>query len=233
MISARRRLLRIRLLLLWRPALTRRQILAAGAAVLLGFGSVASWRAAHSDTALAAARPDQLLTLLDSLNSRSQRLQAEQRQLAVTRQRLESGSNAAAITEARRRLQVLSVLAGTVQATGPGVTIVISDPDRIIPSSVLLDTVQELRDAGAEAIQIGKVRVVANTWFADIASGGVRVSGTPMQPPYTIAAVGDGATMKTALGIPGGIIDSVTAAGGSVRVAAGRSVTVSAVAPAR
>ena len=75
MISARRRLLRIRLLLLWRPALTRRQLLATGAAILLGFGSVASWRAAHSDTALATARPDQLLSVLDSLNSRAQRLQ--------------------------------------------------------------------------------------------------------------------------------------------------------------
>ena len=35
----------------------------------------------------------------------------------------------------------------------------------------MLDAVQELRDAGAEAIQIGDVRVVADTWFADTDDG--------------------------------------------------------------
>lgn len=233
MISARQRLLRIRLLLLWRPTANRRQVVATVAAVLLGFGAVAGWRAAHSDTALATARPEQLLTLLDSLNARSERLQAEQRALAVAKQRLESGSNAAAIAEARKRLQVLNVLAGTVPARGAGITIVIADPDRIIPASIILDTIQELRDAGAEAIQMGKVRVVANTWVSDIATGGVRVSGVPMQPPYTITAIGEPATMKTALGIPGGITEAVQGAGGTVRVAAGRTVAVTAVVPAR
>lgn len=230
MISPRQRLLRIRLGLVWRPAATPRQLIAAAVALILGFGSVAAWRAAHSDEALSNARPDQLLALLDSLNSRQQRLQAEQRELALTKQRLEAGSNAAAVAEAKSRLVTLEVLAGTRPAVGPGVTMVIQDPDRIIPASLLLDAIQELRDAGAEAIQVGRVRVVASTWFADRASGGVVVGGVAMLPPYTVTAIGDPTTMRTALGIPGGVKDSITAAGGAVRVSIGRKVVVSAVA---
>lgn len=233
MTTAKQRLLRIRLGQAWRPAATKRQLVAAAVALSLGFGAVAAWRASHSDTSLAVARPEQLLSVLDSLNSRQQRLEAEQRQLAVTRQKLESGSNAAAVAEARRRLSVLNTLAGTTPVTGPGLTMVIADPDQLVPSSMLLDAVQELRDAGAEAIAIGSVRVVARTWFADVPAGGVNVSGRVLKPPYTFTAVGDGATMRTALGIPGGVIESVKGAGGSVRVSVGKKVAISAVVTAR
>ena len=46
-------------------------------------------------------------------------------------------------------------------ATGPGIVLTISDPERKVDAPTMLDTVQELRDAGAEAIQIDDVRVVA------------------------------------------------------------------------
>lgn len=233
MTTARQRLLRIRLGQVWRPAATKRQLIAAGIALLLGFGSVCAWRASHSDTALAVARPEQLLSLLDSLNARQQRLEAEQRQLAVTRQKLESGSNAAAVAEARKRLAVLNTLAGTTAVKGQGLTMVVADPDQLVPSSMILDAIQELRDAGAEAISIGPVRVVARTWFADVATGGINVSGRVLKPPYTLTAIGDGPTMRTALGIPGGVIESVKGAGGSVRVSVGKTVTISAVVPTR
>ena len=77
-----------------------------------------------------------------------------------------------------------------------------------VRSAQVLDLVQELRDAGAEAIQIGSVRVVASTWFAD-AAGGVSVDGTALRPPYTVLAIGESQTMATALEIPGGVVASL------------------------
>jgi uncharacterized protein YlxW (UPF0749 family) len=68
--------------------------------------------------------------------------------------------------------------------------------------------VQELRDAGAEAIQIGSARVVASTAFNDV-SGGVAVDNMALQAPYEVRAIGDGQTMATALEIPGGVIASM------------------------
>ena len=47
----------------------------------------------------------------------------------------------------------------------------INDPDNKVTAALLLDALQELRDAGAEAVQIGDVRVVADTWFADVPTG--------------------------------------------------------------
>ena len=59
---------------------------------------------------------------------------------------------------------MLRILTGTVAATGPGVTLTIDDPDGSVTAATLLDGVEELRDAGAEAIEINdSVRVVAST----------------------------------------------------------------------
>ena len=62
---------------------------------------------------------------------------------------------------------------GPRPASGPGITLEISDPQGQVTAAVLLDTLQELRDAGAEAMQIDSVRVVASTSFVD-GTGGVR-----------------------------------------------------------
>jgi uncharacterized protein YlxW (UPF0749 family) len=82
---------------------------------------------------------------------------------------------------------------------------------------VLLDTLEELRDAGAEAVEIGSlngsaVRVVANTSFADTRTGGgpgnrVVVDGTELTSPYRFRVIGDPRTLAAALDIPGGVLD--------------------------
>ena len=93
----------------------------------------------------------------------------------------------------------------------------ISDPDRKIDAPTMLDTVQELRAAGAEAIQIGDVRVVADTWFADT-DAGLSVSGVEVTPSYVIRAIGDANTLAGAMEIPGGVTATVRRAGGDADV---------------
>ncbi len=91
---------------------------------------------------------------------------------------------------------------------------------------------QELRDAGAEAIQIGEVRVVASTWFEDDADGrGVSVAGTVLTSPYRLLVIGDAATLATALEIPGGVADTVRTAGGSIDVVQETEVVIRALQP--
>jgi uncharacterized protein YlxW (UPF0749 family) len=87
----------------------------------------------------------------------------------------------------------------------------------------MLSTIQELRDAGAEAMQVSgaperQVRVVASTAFTDSATGEVVVGGVSLGPPYTITAVGDPATLSKALGIPGGAVATMESAGASVSI---------------
>lgn len=177
--------------------------------VALGFALVAQLRQ-NSEQGLSALRQSDLVRILDDVGDRRDRLAAEASDLQAQQRALTGGAtdSQAAIDAARSRLDALGVLAGTVAATGPGVEVFVTDPQSTIRSAQVLDLVQELRDAGAEAIQIGSVRVIASTWFGD-ATGGVVVDGTELRPPYTVLAIGDSQTMATALEIPGGVVASL------------------------
>lgn len=211
------------------PRATRTQAIIGALFVLLGFLLVAAVRGNTEETFLAVARSEDLVRVLDDLSARQARLEAEARRLEVARDRLEAGSSGQALAEIQRRADGLAILAGTVPATGPGVVVTLRDPDAgAVDGALLLDTVQELRDAGAEAIQIGDQRVIVSTWFGE-ERGAVVVSGVPVTLPLEIRAIGDPDTMSTALQIPGGIADTVRTAGGSIDIAAQDAVDVTAV----
>jgi uncharacterized protein YlxW (UPF0749 family) len=179
-----------------------------------------------------AARAEDLVQILDDLDARQDRLEAEAARLAGVQAELEAGSTADAVAEARRRLAALQVLTGTTPVTGPGVFITLTDPENAIDGPVLIDAVQELRDAGAEAIQVGPARVVVDTWFADAPDGGVVVDGEPLESPIRIAAIGDPDTMLAALSIPGGLADSVRTRGAEFAASAVPDLTISVTVPA-
>ena len=198
-----------------RPRLTRAHLLAALLLGLLGFSLVVQARQTQSE-GLSSLSQSELVKILDTVTNQSERLDAQARDLQRTSEDLRTGSDQAAAAEraTRARLEVLGILAGTLPAQGDGVTLQIDDPQAAVDAAQLLDTVQELRDAGAEAIQLGSVRVVADTSFVDVdtTSGdeaGVVVDGTTLRPPFTFTAIGDPATLETALDIPGGVLETL------------------------
>jgi len=85
----------------------------------------------------------------------------------------------------------------------------ITDPHASVRADDLVDAVEELRDAGAEAMQLSGVRIVASTAIVDDPHGGVDVDGTSLRPPYRLVAIGDPKTLTSALSIPGGVVDTV------------------------
>ena len=182
--------------------------------ILIGIGTVAVARGQDSEEFLATAREPDLIRLLDDLQSRQTRLDGEILRLQAAEQNLRTGTTAEALQQAQERADDLRVLAGTTPVSGPGIRLRIEGEDAFFASD-LLNTVQELRDAGAEAIEINGVRVVVDTWFAD-ARDAISVSGTQVTQPFEILAIGGPATMATAMRIPGGIADTVSAQDGSV-----------------
>jgi uncharacterized protein YlxW (UPF0749 family) len=203
-----------------RPRATRAQAAIAALALLLGFGLALQVRTTAGSDALATAREADLVRILDDLTARNERLAAEERDLVTTRDQLSSGGNttAAALRDAQERADTLGILAGTVAARGPGVDVTVSDPSGRVDAATLLDAVQELRDAGAEAMAIGDVRVVAQTSFVDGRPGTVVVDGHPLTAPYHLTALGDPRTMSAALRIPGGVVETIDGLGGSTAV---------------
>ncbi|MDF8266255.1 DUF881 domain-containing protein [Luteipulveratus flavus] len=215
------------------PRLTKGNLLAALLALALGFATVTQVRQTRT-SGLENLRQSDLVSLLANVNNQSSRLDKDVRDLTRTRDGLKSGDNdGAALSAARDRLASLGILAGTVKATGPGIKIVVNDPDRAMIAANLLDTVQELRGAGAEAIQIGDARVVADSWFGTSKDGTLVVDGKPVRAPYTILAIGDSHTMSTAMAIPGGVVEQLKRIGahptvlelGRVEVTALRAVS--------
>lgn len=225
------------------PRVRRVDLLVALLVGLLGFAAVVQVRATQDEGPLVGARQEDLVQILDDLSNRNARLRSEISTLSQARERLTSGSDRteAALEEARRRAQVLGVLAGTSPAEGPGIMLVLNDARGTLSADVLLDALQELRDAGAEAVQLDgpvrpgggatpqtqSVRVVASTSLLD-AEDGVVVDGALLRPPYRFTVVGHAATLASALGIPGGVIDTVEELGGRADVTQHDLVVVSA-----
>lgn len=176
---------------------------------------------AQDETYSQMRRPD-LIALIDTLDTDSARLEGQIRELEKTLADLQSGADKqqAAAAEAAKRAGTLSVLAGTAPAVGPGIRMVISDPQGRFTSQILLDAVQELRDSGAEVIEIDdKYRIVGTTWFG--ASAGVAgVNGEPLGNRVVIEAIGDPNSLEEGARFRGGIVSRIESAevGGEVSI---------------
>ena len=179
-----------------------------------------------------SVRGVELVELLKSIDAANERLGTQIDDLTKTRNDLLSSSQRSqnAEKQARQRSAQLAILAGSAGATGPGVTVTIEDPDEAVSASQLLDAIEELRDAGAEAIAInGTARVVAQTYFLDDEKS-IRVGGREVKRPFVIEAIGDPDTMAEAVRFRGGLIDRVSNVGGKATVVERRKVTITALA---
>lgn len=244
-----------------RPGSRRRRptvfgVLAVLLCVLLGAAIVTQVRQTESGDSLDSARPADLVVLLDSLHRREALLNQEvaelQRTLAALR---EAGSNDyAAIADAEARLAALSILVGTVPATGPGVTLTIDDPAAGVGPETMLDVINELRAAGVEAMEIrsstgeqgddpgtgtggqedgetgsvARVRVGVDTWV----TGEPRkllIDDQTFEPPYSVLAIGDPPALAAAINIPGGAVDAVQRVGGTITTQQSDRIDVTAV----
>ena len=205
---------------------------------LLGFGGVVAVRSADPSSSLATASPERLAARLRAIGADDRSLAAQEDRLrgeaaalasplaAGPRSGADAGQQgagqqgagqqgAASAGAARARADELAVLAGTVPVRGPGLELTIRDPHRSVEASVLVDALQELRDAGAEAIEISGVRTAVSTYIADSPGHGLVVDGTSISAPYVVTAIGDAHTLDQALRIPGGVLDTVASRDGA------------------
>ena len=191
--------------------------------LLLGVAIVTQVRQTKTGDSLDTARPADLLVLLDSLRQREATLNTEVSELQNTLNSLQESGNTdqAAIQSAQARLAALSILVGAVGATGPGVTVTIEDPGPGVSPEAMLDVINELRAAGAEAIEVNdarrSVRVGVDTWLAGV-PGSLIVDNDTLSPPYTVLAIGDPPTLAAAMNIPGGAADSIKRVGARMSV---------------
>ena len=213
----------------WRPRATRAQILAAVLCAVLGFALVVQLRQNQEDE-FAGLRQSDLVRILDDVNRRSDALAREADALRETEFELRSGSDSqrAAIELAEENVAIQGILSGRLPAEGPGLTMVISEGDKRITASRLFNVLEELRNAGAEAIEVNGIRMVTSSYFTDT-DDGVIIDGIPVTAPYRWTVIGDPQTLEPAIAIPGGAMATITTNGGQTSIEQKDLVEVSAV----
>ena len=154
---------------------------------------------------------------------------AAQKQLAILKIELEKkGSLSKVQTQAlAAQIKELQMIAGLTTVKGPGIRIVLSDnpamaqgggdPSVPLPGLVhdydLLQVVNEIRAAKADAIAIRGAgqEAIRVTGFTPIRCVGptILVNWEPVAAPFTIEAIGDPKTLRSALEMPAGIVDNL------------------------
>lgn len=211
---------------------TRRQLVVAMLLAALGFAAVTQMRSYDVNDTYAGYREQALIDVLNGLAGTTQRAETELARLEEARSRLQTDTSAqqAATEQARTEIDALEILAGVVPVSGPGIRITITEKTGAIDIDSLLDTIQELRTAFAESMQInGQVRIVASTSFED-GPGGIYVDGVLLEPPYVLDVIGDPATLNGGMIFPEGPIEQFENDGADVEVVELQSLDIEAVA---
>jgi uncharacterized protein YlxW (UPF0749 family) len=200
--------------------------------LLLGFAFAVQVRSNDQDTQLAGAREEDLVRILDTLNAQEDRLR---QQIADQRSALEQLTNtdsqsAAALQEAQQRAEAIGILNGTLAAQGPGLRMVIRDPDAEVRVADVLDAIQELRGAGAETMQIDDVRIGVSSAVTG-EPGALLIDGQEISAPYEVLVIGSPQNLETAMNIPGGVVQRIGGRGGSVEITQSQQVVVDALRP--
>src|SRR3954454_16217756 len=144
------------------------RILVVVVAALVGFVIVSQFRGQRRfSRQLQAESESDLARILSSLDGEADSLRDEIASLRLQLQDVESSSRRddAATRAAQDQLADLEVLAGTVPVHGPGVAVSVDDPSHSLKYDSLIDLIQELRDAGAEALAINGLRIGAASAF--------------------------------------------------------------------
>lgn len=210
---------------------SRRQIVAGLLLAVLGFAAVTQVRVAGTDETYSGLREQELIDLLNALSGTRQRTEAEIERLEEVAAGLrdERTQRQTALEQAETEVDTLNILAGLVPVTGPGVRITITEEEGRIRLGSLLDTIQELRTVGAEAIAInGTVRVIAQTSFEET-DGGFTIDGERIEAPYVIDAIGEPGVLRGAISFALGPKKQVEDDGGTIEVRELRAVDIEAV----
>lgn len=215
---------------LLRGSNTSTQLLVVALCALLGIAVVTQVRTTQDDP-YASLRQEDLVRLLDELDRRQTDLTEENAALRNELDTLQNESaDASNAAEAASQLAATQgVIAGTVPVQGPGVSITINDSNGEVRVQNMINVLQELRNAGAEAIAVNDVRLNGTSYFESGPNGELSVDGNEIAPPYQWVAIGDGRTMALALDIPGGALSSIRSRGAQVNVTESDQLTITAV----
>lgn len=184
---------------------------------ILGLLAVAQFNAQSADQGLSALSVSELTELVANVTTRNNQLREEiailERQREAVAGAVERGDTSSA--QIRGDLNRVLGWSGVLPVSGVGIRITVTGP---VPGDAVELLLNELRNAGAEAVAIGGLRVVPGV-VASGPAGSVVVRGVPLADPITITAVGQPQVLAGSLGRAGGPIAQLNARFPEVAVA--------------
>ena len=185
------------------------QLTIAAVTLVLGFLAVIQFRTQAAGTAFAGLSSQDLTVLVANLNDHNDQLRGEitalERELGVLGGNEQRGD--ASVDELRADLRRVRLYAGIDPAQGPGVSVLVQGP---IDGDGLEDLINELRNAGAEAMAIDDVRVVPGIVTVG-RPGSLSLADQPLGDPFTLVAIGAPDKLTGSLTRSGGIIAQLAA----------------------
>jgi Uncharacterized protein conserved in bacteria len=187
----------------------RSQFAMAAVAFALGLLVVIQLRAQAGNAGLAQLSSQDLTVLVANLNARNDQLRREvsslEVELAALNQNRARGDES--LDELRTDLRRVRAYAGLDPVGGPGVTISINGP---IDGSGVEELINELRNAGAEAIAVGDVRIVTGVVVTG-APGAASIGGGRLGDVFELSAIGAPDKLTGSLTRSGGVIAQLAA----------------------
>jgi len=185
------------------------QLSIAVVAMILGLLLVIQFRSQSAGTGLEAQSAQDLTVLVANLNTRNDQLRAEvattEGELADLQSARSRGESSA--DQLRLDLGRVRAWAGLDAVTGSGIRVTVTGS---IAGSAVEDLLNELQNAGAEALAVSDVRVVPGTVVAGN-PGALSVENTALDDPFEVTALGNPETLTGSLTRAGGIVSQLAA----------------------
>lgn len=151
---------------------------------------------------VATMREAELREELAKWNSRYEELKLKYDEEAIKKQEYQDslGTDVEASNLIEQELKETNILLGLTDVTGPGIEVTLTDNEtKDIDAYDLLELVNELRLAGAEAISINEERIVAMSDIVDINYSFIVINGNRISSPYIIKAIGNQTYLESGL----------------------------------
>jgi uncharacterized protein YlxW (UPF0749 family) len=185
-------------------------------AAILGFMFVVQLKTQQAASGLGGVSAQDLTVLVANLNTRNDELRSEIANLEAQLSDITSAQaqGSTVVDQIGMDLHRIQAWAGQLPVRGPGVTISVAGP---IPGPAAEDLINELHNAGAEAIAVDGVRLVPGSVVSG-PPGQLAVDDQPLDDPFEITVIGSKEALTGSLTRTGGIIAQLAATNPAVTV---------------
>lgn len=155
---------------------------------------------------------DSVLRWREKYENAYDKLEKKEKELESLRDRASNSTDSS--SGLSNKLQRYNMLLGQTDLIGPGIIITLEDgdsklgTDTIVHDGDLIQVVNALKNAGADAISINNQRITTRTEIT-CAGNIIRINGEKIGAPFIIRAIGSSLRLNTSLKIKGGYIEQL------------------------